>query len=77
VPLPRLDEAVAEFTAAIDKHSAQVIAAGKQAFYRQVDLGLASAYEFAGARMADNLVSPEAHEGIDAFAAKRPPEWKR
>jgi len=77
VPLARLDEAVAEFTTAIGKRSAQVIAAGKQAFYRQVDLGLAPAYEFAGARMADSLVSPEAHEGIDAFVAKRPPEWTR
>ncbi len=75
VPLARLDDAVAEFTAAIGKRSAQVIAAGKQAFYRQVDLGLAHAYEFAGARMADSLVSPEAHEGIDAFVAKRAPKW--
>jgi enoyl-CoA hydratase/carnithine racemase len=77
VPLARLDEAVTDFTAAIGKRSAQVIAAGKQAFYRQVDLGLASAYEFAGARMADSLLSPAAHEGIDAFVDKRPPKWPR
>ena len=77
VALADLDAAIAEFTHAAATRSAEVIARGKRAFYRQVDLGLAQAYEFAGERMAESLLAPEAHEGIDAFVGKRPPRWER
>ncbi|MEP6941960.1 MAG: enoyl-CoA hydratase [Betaproteobacteria bacterium] len=77
VPLPDLDLAIAEFTHAVGTRSAEVIAGGKRAFYRQVDLGLAPAYDFAGQRMAESLLAPEAKEGIDAFVGKRPPRWER
>ena len=77
VPLAELDAAIAVFTRTINERSAQVVGNGKQAFYRQVDLGLAAAYDYAGGEMACRLLEPEAHEGIDAFVAKRPPNWQR
>jgi enoyl-CoA hydratase/carnithine racemase len=75
VPAADLDAAIAGFTRIILGKSARLIAAGKQAFYRQIELGLTSAYDLAGAAMACSLLEPDAHEGIDAFVEKRAPRW--
>jgi enoyl-CoA hydratase/carnithine racemase len=48
---------------------------GKQAFHRQKALPLAEAYRFAAAVMVDNLLDPEAVDGIGAFMAKRAPKF--
>ena len=69
--------AVAHFTKLIGARSAAVIARGKQAFYRQIDLGLEAAYAFTGELMACSVLEPEADEGIDAFVEKRAPKWDR
>jgi enoyl-CoA hydratase/carnithine racemase len=75
VPAGELDAAIGHFTSVIGARSARVIADGKQAFYKQVDLGLSAAYEFAGGAMACSAVDADAHEGIDAFVEKREPKW--
>ena len=75
VPLAELDAAIAGFTDAILAKSARLVAQGKQAFYRQIELGLTPAYDFAGEVMACSLLDAEAHEGIDAFVEKRAPKW--
>jgi enoyl-CoA hydratase/carnithine racemase len=75
VPAAELDAAVEAFTRIIAARSRAVIAAGKQAFYRQIDLGLWPAYDLAGEAMACSLLEPDAHEGIDAFVEKRAPKW--
>jgi enoyl-CoA hydratase/carnithine racemase len=75
VPAAELDAAVAHFTGIIGGRSARLIEQGKRAFYHQVDLGLAPAYDFAGDRMARSLLEGAAAEGIDAFVEKRPPKW--
>lgn len=49
---------------------------GKEAFYRQTELGLADAYTYASKVMAENMLAMDAAEGIDAFLEKRKPEWK-
>jgi enoyl-CoA hydratase/carnithine racemase len=77
VPAEGLDAAIAEFTRGIIARSASVIAKGKQAFYGQVDLGLAAAYDHAGGVMACSLLDAAAEEGIDAFVAKRAPHWSQ
>ena len=77
VPAAELDSAVAHFTRLIGTRSAAVIARGKQAFYKQIDLGLGGAYDFTGELMACSVLEPEADEGIDAFVEKRPPTWSR
>jgi enoyl-CoA hydratase/carnithine racemase len=75
VPAGELDAAVEAFVEIVVARSRAVIAAGKQAFYRQIDLGLEPAYQFAGESMACSLLEADAHEGIDAFTEKRPPKW--
>jgi enoyl-CoA hydratase/carnithine racemase len=49
---------------------------GKQAFYRQIDLPQAQAYEEMREIMATNAVTCDAQEGMQAFLDKRPPEWQ-
>jgi hypothetical protein len=48
---------------------------GKALFYRQLEQGIESAYEDAGATMACNMMDPSALEGVQAFIEKRPPDW--
>ncbi len=55
--------------------SRTVVAIGKEAFYRQLELGLSSAYDYAGEVMTRNLMEADAEEGIIAFIDKRPPTW--
>jgi enoyl-CoA hydratase/carnithine racemase len=48
---------------------------GKEAFYRQAEMGVADAYAFARAAMVDNMMDQDTNEGIAAFLDKRPPDW--
>ena len=48
-------------------------AAGKRAFYQQLDLGAANAYELASGVISASFAHEEGRAGMDAFLAKRPP----
>jgi len=48
-------------------------AAGKRAFYRQLDLGAAKAYELASGVISASFAHDEGRAGMDAFLGKRPP----
>jgi enoyl-CoA hydratase/carnithine racemase len=76
VPADALDGAIAELAAAIVAKTPVAIRMGKELFYRQLDLGLEQAYALAGQVMADNMMTCDAQEGIDAFIEKRAPQWK-
>jgi enoyl-CoA hydratase/carnithine racemase len=52
------------------------VAAGKRAFYRQMDLGIEKAYELASEVIAASFAHDEGREGMDAFIEKRPPPGK-
>jgi enoyl-CoA hydratase/carnithine racemase len=52
-----------------------VLALGKQAFYKQLRMPLADAYDFASATIVENMLMDEAREGIAAFIEKRKPGW--
>ena len=67
--------AVDELAGKIASKSPASIRMGKRAFNRQMQLGLHEAYELTSATMADNLLDPDATEGIDAFLSKRKPVW--
>ena len=48
---------------------------GKEAFYRQVEMPLGEAYDYASQVMTTNMLAAEAEEGIGAFVEKREPRW--
>ena len=48
-------------------------AAGKRAFYQQMDLGIAHAYDLASQVISSSFAHAEGREGMDAFIGKRPP----
>lgn len=53
------------------------VATGKEAFYRQIEMPLAEAYDYAAAVMVENMMHAESKEGIGAFIDKRPPDWSK
>ena len=53
------------------------LAVGKEAFYRQIEMPLAEAYDYASGVMVANMMHGEAKEGIGAFIDKRPPVWDK
>jgi enoyl-CoA hydratase/carnithine racemase len=55
--------------------SRTVIALGKQAFYKQVELSIEQAYKVMGETIVDNLMMPDAACGMEAFIEKKKPEW--
>jgi enoyl-CoA hydratase/carnithine racemase len=76
VAADRLDAEIERLTAAIVAKPPSVIAAGKALFYRQLELGLAPAFEIAGQAMACNMIDDIAQEGVAAFIEKRTPSWE-
>jgi enoyl-CoA hydratase/carnithine racemase len=65
--------ALAHRIAAKSRH---VVTIGKAAFYRQIDMDLARAYDYAAEVMVDNMMARDASEGISAFIEKRKPQWE-
>ncbi len=50
---------------------------GKQAFYTQIDMPIAQAYDYTGDVMVQNMLYRDTAEGISAFLDKRHPEWNQ
>jgi enoyl-CoA hydratase/carnithine racemase len=75
VPAAELDAAVQDYVDAILAASPQVIRLGKAAFYDQLALDEAAAYERAVGVMTENAVCRDAQEGMQAFLQKRRPVW--
>jgi len=73
------DEALTEYTMGIARKvaakSGMTVATGKKAFYRQREMPLAEAYEYASNVMVENMLKRDAEEGINAFIEKRTPQW--
>lgn len=70
-----LDAAVASLVDRLLSKPREALAMGKALFYRQMETGMASAYQLAGQSMACNMVHPVAQEGVQAFIDKRQPQW--
>ena len=65
-----------ELAQQIASKSSHVIGIGKEAFYRQLELPLAEAYDYASKVMTENMMARDAEEGICAFIEKREPSWE-
>jgi enoyl-CoA hydratase/carnithine racemase len=76
VPDSDLDTAVAALAGKIASKSPLTLAIGKEAFYRQAEMDLASAYRMTAEVMTRNMLAGDAAEGIDAFLEKRTPVWR-
>ncbi|KAF4516632.1 hypothetical protein B566_EDAN003380 [Ephemera danica] len=75
VPADALDAEIERLVQSILAKSAVAVRMGKDMFYKQLEMGLAEAYDFAAGVMACNMMSDDAGEGIDAFMQKRKPEY--
>jgi enoyl-CoA hydratase/carnithine racemase len=69
------DEALV-FARKVAAKSAHVVRIGKEAFYKQLELGLTSAYDYTAEVMVENMMARDAEEGIAAFVEKRDPKWE-
>jgi enoyl-CoA hydratase/carnithine racemase len=70
-----IDDEIEAMVARIVAKPRVAVAVGKALFYRQLEQGIVSAYEDAGATMACNMMDPSALEGVQAFIDKRPASW--
>jgi enoyl-CoA hydratase/carnithine racemase len=75
VPEAELATATRALAAQIAGKSPLTVAIGKEAFYRQAEMPLSAAYDYASEIMIRNMLARDAEEGIDAFLTKRQPKW--
>jgi enoyl-CoA hydratase/carnithine racemase len=75
VPPELLDAEVERLVARIVAKPRVAIAMGKGLFYRQIENGMAAAYEDALQTMACNMMDGDALEGVQAFIDKRAPRF--
>ena len=69
-------DAALEFAKMIAQKSSDTVKIGKEAFYRQAEMELGEAYDYAADVMVRNMLTADAEEGIAAFLEKRDPEWR-
>jgi len=75
VPADQLEAVTRELAEKVASKSAQGIRAGKQAFYRQIELPLEEAFRYANEEMLKAMTAKDSLEGISAFFDKRTPRW--
>ncbi|MFD1694016.1 enoyl-CoA hydratase [Roseibium aestuarii] len=75
IPRDYLEQVVQKYAEAIASKSAHTLKIGKEAFYRQIEMPLDKAYDYAAGVMVENMMARDAEEGISAFLKKRKPEW--
>ncbi len=71
----QMDDAVISMAATIASKSTMTVQTGKTAFYRQVEMDLPDAYEYASKVMVENMMKQDAKEGIGSFLGKRDAKW--
>jgi enoyl-CoA hydratase/carnithine racemase len=76
VPAGQEREAAINLAEKIAAKSTLTIKIGKGAFYRQAEMSLADAYDYASHVMVENMLARDAEEGISAFIEKRDAKWQ-
>ena len=73
VTLDALEQATMDLAKTLAAKPPATVAAGKRAFYQQMDLGLERAYALASGVIAASFAHEEGRAGMDAFIEKRLP----
>jgi enoyl-CoA hydratase/carnithine racemase len=76
VPAGEEHAAALKLAAKIASKSTLTVKIGKEAFYRQAEMSLAEAYDYASQVMVENMLARDAEEGISAFIEKRDAKWQ-
>jgi enoyl-CoA hydratase/carnithine racemase len=76
VPAGQEHTAAIKLAEKIAAKSTLTIKIGKEAFYRQAEMSLADAYDYASQVMVENMLARDAEEGISAFIEKRDAKWQ-
>jgi len=72
----KLDTETMKIAKIISSKSSVTLNIGKGAFYKQLEMPLEKAYKYTSRIMTENMMTIDAHEGINAFLEKRTPIWK-
>jgi enoyl-CoA hydratase/carnithine racemase len=75
VPAEQLDETTFALARKIAAASPYTLGLGKRAFYEQLGLDTARAYQLTEQIMVENARAPDAVEGMKAFLEHRTPRW--
>ena len=75
VPADRLRAETDALARLIATKLSTAVKIGKRAFYDQIEMTRANAYDYAAAVMVENMLWRDTDEGIRAFLEKRPPDW--
>jgi enoyl-CoA hydratase/carnithine racemase len=73
VPAAELDQATLDLATKVAEKPPVTVATGKRAFYEQMELGAAKAYEIASCAISASFAHDEGRQGMDAFLEKRKP----
>jgi enoyl-CoA hydratase/carnithine racemase len=76
VPADRLMQEALALAGKIAAKPPATVAIGKETFYRQIEMPLDPAWDYAAGIMVENMMYAESEEGIGAFLDKRAPDWK-
>ncbi|MFN4008495.1 MAG: enoyl-CoA hydratase [Pannonibacter sp.] len=76
IPADYLEQVVQKYAEVIASKSPLTLKIGKEAFYRQIEMPLGEAYDYAASVMVENMLARDAEEGINAFLQKRAPAWR-
>jgi enoyl-CoA hydratase/carnithine racemase len=77
VPADRLSAEARALAETVAGKLGAAVKVGKRAFYDQIGMDLADAYDHTGAVMVENMLWRDTAEGIAAFLEKRPPDWRQ
>ena len=72
----QLDQTLQSLITAITAKSPVAVRTGKDMFYKQLNMSLEDAYDYASDVMTGNMMANDVSEGIDAFIEKRQAVWK-
>lgn len=75
VPSQALSAETRALAEIVAKKLTAAVKIGKRAFYDQIEMTRADAYDHAAAVMVENMLWRDTDEGISAFIEKREPDW--